>query len=239
MTRELIILLVACTAYIHSNGQETALCRCDSLYGEIVEPKLTGDLFLEQKTGTVSPFYIDDWLDGTIQLSNDGTVKNKNLKYNGHIDRVIWQTMNLQQVKLDKESVEAFTLYDKVQHLSYVFQKITIKEELAADSINVYAQLLYKNNISLYAYRKVVLTRTNEEQKNRYITEVYEKRTFYYIKFPDNKTSGFRRISKRNILKLFPEKKDQVINLLSAAKQHKFKTEEDLIQVAELLNRIK
>jgi hypothetical protein len=68
---------------------------------------------------------------------------------------------------------------------------------------------------------------------------VYEKRTFYYFKFPDNKTSGFRRISKRNILKPFPEKKDQVINLLSAAKQHKFKTEEDLIQVAELLNRIK
>jgi len=152
---------------------------------------------------------------------------------------LIWITDNYQQVKLDKESVDGFCLNEKYTNRSYCFEKIRIREELSADSALVYAQLLYKGNLSLYAYRKVVHTGATESQDRHYIIDEFEKKPGYYFKFADNHTAGFKRISKKNILKIFPGKKEEITDLFRSARQRQFKTEEDLIQVAALLNELK
>lgn len=238
MIRKLIILIIACISAVYSNGQENASCKCDSLYGEITEPRLIGDLFLNREKGSVIQYFIYDWLDGNVFLSNNMTVKNKLLRYNGYFDRLIWLTRNFQQVKLDKESVDGFSLNDKVTGKSYSFGKIKIKEALSTDSAIVYAQLLYLNNLSLYAYRKVILTGIEEDKGNHTITDEFEKRTFYYFKSGNNTLKGFRHINKKNILKIFPDRKEQIANLLRTEKQRRYKTEEDLIRVTELLNKM-
>lgn len=239
MIRKWIFFIIASISAICSNGQGAALCKCDSLYAEISEPKLTGDPYLEKNAGSVSPYFMDDWNDGTILLSNAITVKSKNLRYNGYIDRLIRMTENYQQVKLDKEAVDGFCLRDKRSGGSYTFRKIKIKAEYAPDSAVVYAQLLFENKLSLYAYRQVVLAKTGEMQKKQNVFEIFEKKPVYYFKLPDNKLHGLRRISRRNILKLFPGNEEQVDNLLFTAKQHRFRTEEDLMHIAGLLDGIK
>ena len=239
MARRLIILLIVSLSGFYSFGQESNPCVCDSLDPEITEPKLIGDLFVNQVTGTVSQYFIDEWLYGTVFLTNHLVVQNKLLKYNGFLDRVIWITDNYQQVKLDKESVDGFCLNEKYTHKSYCFQKIRIREELSSDSTLVYAQLLYKGNLSLYAYRKVIHAGTTESQDRHYIIDEFEKKDVYYFKFADNQTAGFKKINKKNILKVFPGKKEEIINLFRSARQRQFKTQEDLIEVAALLNGMK
>jgi hypothetical protein len=239
MVRKLLIMIIACMSFIYSSGQQNALCNCDSLDREITEPKLIGDVFLNQTTGTVSQYFMNEWLYGIIYLSNHMIVPNKILRYNGYLDRLIWLTDNYQHIKLDKESIDGFCLFDRYDDKSYYFQKIRIKEELSSDSTMVYAQLLCKGNISLFAYRKVVHSGTTEGQDYQYMIDEFEKKTFYYFKFPNNTSAGFRHISKRNIVKAFPGQKNQVLNLLRTGNQHSFKTEEDLIQIAELLNGTK
>lgn len=239
MTRKLIIILFACVATICSNGQKVAFCDCDSLYSKMAEPRLTGDLFVDKIKSPVSPYFIDDWLDGTILLSNSVTVKSKNLRYNGYIDRLIWLTKDFKQVKLDKEMVDGFSLQDIKTGETYHFRKIKIMEQFALDSAIVYAQVLYENHMSLFAYRKMALNNPGVTQSTQNIFDLFEKEPAYYFKFHDDKLAEVRHIKKRNITKLFPGKEEQVKNLLSAAKQHRVKTEEDLIKIAKLLDGMK
>jgi hypothetical protein len=91
----------------------------------------------------------------------------------------------------------------------------------------------------LYALRHVITVINTRSHKGRNAFKMFEKKPVYYFKLPDNTLHGLRRISRRNILKLLPGKEEQVDNLLFTAKQHRFRTEEDLIHIAGLLDGIK
>jgi hypothetical protein len=237
MARKLIILFITFLTLGNSQAQETKLCNCDNQTESITEPKLIGELFSPKKSIIGSQNFIDEWLDGVVLLSNNITVKNKLLRYNGFIDRVIWLVPGcLQQVKLDKESVDGFCLNANDTDQPLCFKKIKIKEELTADSVIVYAQELYNNRLSLYAYRKVEFS-GREITNGKYYTDKFSKVNIYFFKL-GNKTTGFKRFKKRDILKLFPGKKEQINNQFSTYKQRRFKSEQDLVRIAELLNGI-
>jgi hypothetical protein len=240
MVRKIIICFITCIASFHLKGQETSFLSCDSLSSEIAEPKLTGDLLIYPRIGKGSQYFIEDWLNGSVLLSTNITVKNKQLRYNGLIDRLIWQRRNFQQVKLDKDLVIAFCLNDEASGKSYYFQKIKIKEDFALDSSDVYAQVLYSDKLSLFAYRKVVVSMTELDQirGGGLIIDVFENRTSYYFKLANKTLKGFRHINRRTILKIFPDKKAQVINLLKTSKQNTYRTENDLINITQLLNKL-
>lgn len=220
-------------------GQHGTICNCDSLYLDNIEPRLIGDAYFYGKIGKGSLYFTDDWLSGDVVLSSNVVVKNKKLRYNGFIDRLIWLVPDVyQQVKLDKESVGAFTLYDKQLEVKHEFRKICIKELLIADSTKVYAKLLYKNKVSLYAYYKVELAGTEMESGNSHFVDVYAKKTVYYFMFDNGQTLGFKRFKKRDIINLFPGKKEQILKNFRKYGQRRFKTEADLIKITEVLNGV-
>jgi hypothetical protein len=240
MVQKIIICFIACIASFHLKGQEASYFNCDSLYNEIAEPKLTGDLLIYPRIGKGSQYFIEDWLNGTVLLSTNITVKNKQLRYNGLIDRIVWQEKNFQQVKLDKELVVAFWLNDEVSGKSYYFQKIKIKEDFAPDSSDVYAQVLCSDKLTLFAYRKVVVSGSEPDRMRGggHFIDVLEKRTVYYFKLANKTSIGFSHINRRIILKIFPDKRAQVINLLKISKQHSYRTEYDLINITQILNKL-
>jgi hypothetical protein len=218
-------------------GQNPASCYCDSLLGKIMEPRLTGDLYIKPIPSGVSQFFIDDWLIGTILLTGDLTISNQYFKYNGYVDHVIWMNEDFQQIKLDSDPIRSFCLADKyTPGINYCFEKIRITEEPASDSVMVFAQVLYKNLLSLYVQRKVILTGTEERKSDRFIIDSYEKRNIYFLRSGKQITRGFRKINKTSILKTFPERKEDIAKLFRSDRQYRLRTEEDLIRFTAWLN---
>jgi hypothetical protein len=232
-----MFLVLCCFISFLSSAQPKETCNCDSLLEEITEPALVGDIFVKPLPSTVSQYFIDDWLRGRIVLANGRIVEKKRLRYNGFLDRLIWMNEKYQMVKLDKEAVNGFCLYDNEFPLvNFCMEKIKIKEEFVPDSTIVYAQVLYRNNLSLYAYRKVVRYGVEEMKQYKIIADAYDKRTFYYFKTGNHTTKGFMKISRRNLLEILPGRKEGIISYLRSG-NYKIKTETDLIGLAEWLNR--
>jgi hypothetical protein len=217
-------------------GQEINYCECNSMLDSLIEPKLFGDLYQPQKNGVGSQYYIKEWLNGDIYLTNGNIIKNNNLRYNGFLDRLMWITpISYQQVKLDKEQIKGFCLNDKYG-TKYNYEKILIKDEFSPDSFPVYGEVLYKNRISLVAYRKVALAGYNVVPGGSYYEDVYKLSNSYLFKLENGKTLGFKRFRKRDISKLFPDKTELIVNKFRELKQRQFRTEADLIRVTKALN---
>jgi hypothetical protein len=222
---------------IIAQGQETT--SCDAMIDPLTEPKLIGDLYQPPlpMSSVGSEFYIDDWLNGDIYLSNNNIVRDKALKYNGYRDLLIWLTpVNHEQVKLDKDHIEGFCLNGK-SGVKQCFKKIPIKYDLASDSVSVFAEVLYQNRISLFAYRKVTFEGYDVTSTD-YYRDIYMLRTLYLFKLENGKTIGFRRYKKRDIIVLFPDKKQKIIAKLRELKLRHFRTEADLINITKALNEV-
>jgi len=178
-------------------------------------------------------------MNGEVYLGNNHTVKTKNLRYNGYFDQLVYlNSGNSQQIKIDKEQVERFCLYNSVN--SYCFKKIKIRKELSLtpDTITVYAQVLFESKISLYAHRNVEITGTVIDSKCNCYKDVYTNKYMYYFKTQNGKTIGFKRFKKKDIIKLFPDKKELILNKFRSTKQRRFRNESDLVNIATALNEI-
>jgi hypothetical protein len=212
----------------------------DSLNSQLKEPYLIGDVFFP-KVGRGSQFFKDVWLPGDIKLVNNSMVFNKILNYDGFIDELIYSKLNsAAKVILDKELVSSFCLKDKESDSIYCFSKIKIKKEFYIDSCEIYAQILYANKLSLFAYRKVILDEPALVDKNGkdFYLDVFKPSPIYYFRLPAGKTIGFKRISRKTLLALFPENTDSVKKALKENKLRELKTEADLIRFTEILNSL-
>jgi hypothetical protein len=237
MALKISFTIILCWTLGSALAQNTVSFQCDSLLKKIMEPRLTGDLYIKPIPSSVSQFFMDDWVIGTVYLSNDQTITNVYLKYNGYIDHPIWMTDDFVQIRLDRDPIRFFCLADKYNPgKSYCFERIKISEETATDSVKVFAQVLYKNHLSLYVQRKVVLTGVEERKQDRFIIDSYEKRNIYFFRLGEQMKQGFRKISKTTVLKTFPERKDDVEKLIRSEKPSRIRTEEDLIKFTARLN---
>jgi hypothetical protein len=237
MAQKTTLTFIFCWIMGTAFGQNPSSCHCDSIVGKLMEPRLTGENYNKPIPSSVSQFFADDWLMGTIQLTNDLTVENQYFRYNGYIDHLIWMNDDYKQIRLDNGPIRSFCLADKYDpRKSYCFERIKISDETATDSVKVFAQVLYKNHLSLYVQRKVVLTGVEERKQDRFIIDSYEKRNIYFFKLGEQMKQGFRKISKTAVLKTFPERKDDVEKLIRSEKPSRIRTEEDLIKFAARLN---
>jgi len=232
-----VFLSIVFLPVIILQGQETT--SCDAVLDQLNEPDLIGDFYQPPlPMSTVgSQFLYENWLDGDIFLSNKNIVKKKIIKYNAYHDIVIWLTpLNHQQVKLDNDYIDGFCLNDK-SGVTHCFRKIPVKYDMSFDSITVFGEVLHESRISLFAYRKVVIT-GYEVDLTDYYRDIYDLTTLYLFKLENGKTIGFRSYRKRDIITLFPDKKEMILAKLREIKQHRFRTEADLIKITKALNEV-
>jgi hypothetical protein len=235
----LLFLLVFSFYWISIYAQSNNSFCCDSTINKLTETKLPGELFQIVKVGQGSQFFTDEWLVGDVYLTNNSTVHNIRLKYNGFLDELIWLESNsFSQIKLDKDLLTGFSLKDPTRNSVYNFSKVKIKKDF--DSTLIFSQLLYSGKISLMAYRRVVkgVPITVNEYDRSYYKDVYQNSFVFYFLMPNGKTVGFKSINKKNLFALFPERAEQIKKALKEKRQRRFKTENDLIKVTEILNSV-
>lgn len=201
--------------------------------------KLKGQAYVGMTRIAGREFLYDYYLQGDVLLENGKVAYNQMLKYNGRIDGLILHPRNTGiEILLDKYFIKGFSLKDSALNKTLNFRKIKIGGDFGGDSTLIYAQELYAGKFSLYAYRRYIYLNDVIDMVGN---ETIARRLFvpsivYYFKLPNNRTIGFTTFKKRSLYKLFPNNKELMRKIFKEKHQRRFKTEDDLINITEMLN---
>lgn len=214
-----------------ANAQEsiTALVtKVDSIFA----PKLTGELFVPDSIdGKGEQFFISQWKQADILLSNGCIINGVDLKYNGFLDQVLWFNPKSQKpYVVDKPSISEFWLKDDTL---WHFKKINVSDTTASHRSDVFVQVVLDGNPSLYVQRKV--THFVDELVAYKYFKVYEQTPVYYLRSSNRDYLRLDNLDKRSFLNLFPEQKKELTKLIRSHRLN-LKKEEDLFKVVQLMN---
>lgn len=175
----------------------------------------------------------EDWLYGDVLLENGIVVKDKRLRYNGYLDELFWlYEGDYQQIQLDRNFIKESTLYKQGQLEPVIFRKISIDAPLITSRDNVFGELLYEGALQLYAFRRVIDSRTAEIGE---VGPIISPSPLFVLIMPEGTSKIINRINRRNLLVLFPGKKGEIRNVLRDNRIFRLRSEQDLIDAVRLL----
>lgn len=201
----------------------------------LIYSRLTGDYFFENKYVIGVPYFNKDWENGEVLLSNGDTISNINIKYDGLEDELIWlNSFHFQKIKIDKASILAFRLNDSQTE----FIKINPTNQLNDSVENIFAQQVVRGETGLYIRRMVSLDWPKYYMENnvRRKYDVLIQTPVYYFLKNNNKFEYISKLSRKNLLRVFPEFKDDIL-IIIRQNQLNLKKEKDLILLVQLLNQ--
>jgi hypothetical protein len=223
-----------------TQAQEVKPCPCENDLNETFEARLKGKVYMRLSGLTGTEFYTPTYLKGDIFLENGEVAVDQFIRYNGRIDGLVLVPPYSREIQLDKYFIKSFSLKNYKDGVNLYFSKITVAKEFSKDSVQIFGQILYQNRLSLYAFRRYIYQYDVLEHKgNKQIANPFYGPSFiYYFILPGGKTIGFKKFKKRDIYAIFPDRKDEIKRLFRENHQRKFKTEDNLIKITELLNTI-
>jgi hypothetical protein len=129
----------------------------------LFEASLTGESYQLKRTSGSQLFH-DDWFTGDIILVSGDTVSNKEIAYNAYADELLWRPSKTVQIKLDKEQIDRFCIYDKKNNKVFNFchlQGIRMQDNR---NIDLFARVLYEYKLSLFVTYPVLCTKKIEQE---------------------------------------------------------------------------
>jgi hypothetical protein len=214
------------------------LALCQYQDESVFMPKLTGKLFTHNSSIVGNQFFLDNWYKGDIKLRNGIVLKDKDLNYNGYLNKFIWVNNNNLPVILDDYFVSEVHINVNGQE-DISFYRIPYKKDQNNNSIQIFAQLLSSNKVRLYAYRQVIKDRSVEvsNKNGTYQKTLVKYVPVYIFIFPDGRSINTSRLSSRRLINLFPENERKGIKLLLRNNNLDIRSEKDLIQFNEILSK--
>jgi hypothetical protein len=235
MKRFIIILLLHLPMMLLS-GQDS-LCNCTVDQRSLFETVLTGRHFQMKRTSG-NQLFRDGSFRGDIILASGDTVSDKLISYNGYEDELIWtMSGNMNMIKVDKEQVDKFVIHTDDGNPPVTFKHL--QGTIAGNrQINLYAQILFEDTISLYATHNFYLVEKVEREtggKINYIDRIEPSPTICYIRLKDNKYLVLRYFRKNSLYNIFPDYKEEIRALMNRHHQP-LRNENDLVAIVRLLN---
>jgi hypothetical protein len=204
----------------------------------IFEPDLIGEIYHEPLKYVGDQYFYKDWTPGNILLTNGQKVFNKQLKYNGLLDELIWYNpINIGTFKLDKAEISEFWLKKSADEIAH-FKQIELPETKEHQTSKIFVQVESEGKFSLYIQRKLRAIGEEDVFMNghSYLFLTITPKAVYYIKLPSNKMVELNRINQYVLYKLLPEFKSEIQKILKSNRL-KLKKEKDLIRLLVLMNR--
>lgn len=228
-----VALLIVCISMQAQQKDSIRISEGDSIY----LPKLTGEAYYEFVQYAGEQFFNKEWVKGDILLSGGTMLYNKQLKYNGFLDELIWMNLsNYKKYKLDKSSISEFWLkLNGTDRLHFKRINVSNEDEQIPD---IFAEVKTEGKYSFYIQHKIKVVGEQDYYLNNrpYLLKTIAYRPIYYIKTPTNRCIPFSKFNKGLIVKALPEIKKEIPKL---AKNNKldFKTSDDIKKLIELLNQ--
>lgn len=204
-----VFLVLLTPTFLHLQGQDTN--------GKIIDnyfiPNLSGEVFYPSFTYMGSQYFLEDWSEGSIILESGEVADKIQLKYNGFLDELIWmKTPLFQQVKLDKYLVKEFNLLNPRNKKTHRFKRIEVSLPPFNTKSEIFAEVIYADTISLFAFRRVTVTGKVNRKTDKGIFEYIQidPDYLYFVTKPDDEIVFLSKISRKNLYHAFPEMKQEI-----------------------------
>jgi hypothetical protein len=230
-----IILLLTTTTTIFCQSN----CICLSEGKTETEPYLSGELFTSEVPLDTVTFFNNEWLSGDIYLGRGEILKNIKIRYNGLVDELFClNPLTNRILKLDKEAIIQFRFHNLKGDTSVYFKKLKVKRSFSSDTTEIYVQVLFNRNVSLYVLHNFYLDDIKEDLINNKLIQknIYKEAPFYYLKLSNGKMVGFKRFNRKTIYSFAPERKDQLRKFLKEGITGRINTYQEIIRFAEYLS---
>jgi hypothetical protein len=217
-----------------------------NLYGQqmlpagLSEPKLAGEWYIPEVGYYGNQLFRKKWYKGEVFLWNGRTAHDKKLAYNVVQDALIWlDDAGGKVIRLDKGLITGFVLRDEAGK-EMLFKNIRIRPLFSRDTAQVFVQVLFEGKrLAIYAQRKI-----EDYYNKRYGGTVsdaagttFEPRPEYYLFDQGVQVAKMTKISRKNLLRVFPQEKKQIKRILR--KHHvAVRDEPMLIKAVELIDPI-
>jgi hypothetical protein len=231
----ILLLTTSQTTFCQSN------CICLSVGKTTTEPYLSGELFTSEVPLDTVTFFNNEWLPGDIYLVSGGILKNKKIRYNGLVDELFClNSLSNCILKLDKEAIIQFHFHNLQGDTSVYFKKIKVKRSFSPDTTEIFVQIMFQGNLSLYVLHNFHLNDKKEVQINNKLIQkdIYKEVPFYYLKFLNGEMVGFKRFNRKTVYSFAPGKKDQIRKFLKEGITGRINTNQEIIRLAEYLSSI-
>ncbi len=203
------------------------------------EQGLTGMVNLPPRRPIGNQHYLtEEWLSGDVILDNGIAVRDKLLRYNGYLDELFWlYEGDYHQIQVDRNMVKEFRLHPPGHDNPVYFRRIEVHAPLLTGKDDIFGELLYEGDVSLYAYRRIIETGRGDYRVGDKLHGgiIIKPGHLYAFILPDGTTRVTRRIRRGNILDMFPENRDAIRSLLRENRMWP-RNETDLIETARILN---
>jgi len=213
-----VAILHMITFQILSGQRNTTGENCDLTDSE---PYLTGELFAPALPVDATTWLNSEWLSGDIYLSNGEVVRNKLIKYNGLLDELFWQEPKSKNIiKLDKEGILQFHFLNFKGDTSVYFRKIKVKQNIIADSSEVYGEVVYDGSLSLFVLHTFFIERRELVYMNGipFQKDVYAEEPIYLFRSTNNNTFVTRHLDRKSLIAFSPANKDKIKDFLKTNK---------------------
>ena len=150
-----LLLIIA----IASHGLSFAQNNHSPNHANRFEAHLSGEVYIPPVIHSGSQWFISDWCNGSVILKTGEKVNQVLLRYNGFLDELFWLTPdNYDQIRLDKLLISSFVLNPTGSGQQLHFKNMSVSGILGGSRENVFMQVLYEGDISLFVIRKIRLT---------------------------------------------------------------------------------
>lgn len=202
---------------------------------------LTGELYNPARLPDSSTYYNRLWLPGEVSLRSGETAQNVYLRYSKLTDDLYWfEPHNRITVRLDQAPVTGFHFRSVDGDTSVSFSRITIKTLLVADSVSVFAEVIYRGRISLYVRRGCEPDRQElvTQKGSTYLVSHYRDLPSYYVKTSAGRMVSIPGLRKKDLVSLSPENSDRIRKYLNQNRDLQAGRKKDLVALAGFLETL-
>ncbi len=204
----------------------------------LFKARLSGEVYTPPVIHSGSQWFIGEWATGSVTLITGEKVSDVMLRYNGYLDELFWLTpVTFEQVRLDKKLIRQFEMEDPGSGEKLIFKNLEVNNMLAPGSIEVFAQLLHRSDISLYVHRKIRETGATTSVMvggtlvaRRVLGPDYQ----YYLQ-NRSELPGAIQPTRRSLMRTFPEHRRQIRQALRQ-QNIRIRNEAQLIYAIEIIN---
>lgn len=191
--------------------------------GSTPHAKLSGEAFVFNLYASGSQYLFEEWTAGEVRLSTGAVVKAESLRYNGYLDELIWlNPLGSVPVMVDKSLVSSFVIHSPSNREPLVFEKISHRSWYATEPSDIFAQVLYRGEMSLMAFRNIRRTGENTLFTESGITvrENISPSHEYFLLSPEGQVHQLRKFNRRTFRRLFPDHRAEIRRALRGIHIH-------------------
>jgi hypothetical protein len=232
------ILLLAIHAPADNTNQDDSFLNLT--HDEMYQPRLVGERVPFEYVGNPDQLHLRSWFPGEIMLVDGQTRKVSALRYNAFRDELVWLSDNDQLVRIEKNRIEGFRIFNSLSGDTLHFEKLQVRVPLRREPITIFAEVLRDGDVSVYVYRNI---KSGGREVIRDGNTAFERRVYaddyvYYLVFPDNEMVSFRNLRRNSLLRAFPDNRREI---RQALRQHFFSfrfSEEALVRTIDVLEPV-